>query len=155
MPSFFGSASSNKAALLGALLLGACGGGPAAVTDSRAVALDAATDDGGGTQLAKEDAPPGRVCTSALPAECPDGGAPSYAAVIAPIVASRCLPACHEPGGASGNKPLTTRALIKSRLPTVLTQIYTCRMPPAERPQLPEGEADLLLTWLVCGAPDN
>ncbi len=124
------------------------------MTDSRAVALDAAPDDGG-MQLAREDAPPGRVCTFTLPPACPDGGAPSYAAVVAPIVASRCLPACHEPGGASGNKPLTSPAAIKSRLATVLTQIYRCRMPPAERPQLPEDEGNLLLTWLVCGAPNN
>jgi hypothetical protein len=37
----------------------------------------------------------------------------------------------------------------------VLTQVYTCRMPPLGAPQLDDAELTALYGWLVCGAPQN
>jgi hypothetical protein len=142
-----GSASSNRVALALALLVAACRGGFGGPSDG-GITIPAPADDGG-------DALPARDCTWVVPHDCPDGGAPSYAAAVAPVIARRCLPACHEPGGASENKALTTHALIFSRRATVLNQIYTCKMPPPEKPALPVEDGDLLLTWLVCGSPNN
>jgi hypothetical protein len=153
MQSSSGSAFSSRAALA-ALLAVSCGGGSDPNPDAEApdgwssLADDGAPHDG-------DEVLPARPCTWMLPPMCPETGAPSYAMVIAPIVAKRCVPACHEPGGVSLNKPLTNHAQIFSVRATVLNQIYNCKMPPPERPPLPTDEGQLLLTWLVCGSPNN
>ena len=93
-------------------------------------------------------------CDWALPATCP-GAAPSYAGDVAPLIASRCLPACHAPGGISQMQTLGSYSQIFSKRGTVLSQIYTCKMPPAPTPALPADEGKVILDWLVCGAPNN
>jgi len=37
----------------------------------------------------------------------------------------------------------------------VLTRIYGCVMPPASAPPLTPEERQTLLSWFVCGAPEN
>jgi hypothetical protein len=52
-------------------------------------------------------------------------------------------------------KPLDTYQDLSSRRSTVLDQVYSCRMPPADAGMLTAGERKELLEWLVCGAPSN
>jgi hypothetical protein len=158
MQSSSGSAFSSRAAFA-ALLAVSCGGTAGSLPDAPVVdgeapdGMPSLVDDGGVAD--GDEVLPARMCNWMLPPICPEAGAPSYANVIAPIVAKRCVPACHEPGGVSLNKPLTNHAQIFSVRATVLNQIYYCKMPPVERPPLPSDEGQLLLTWLICGSPNN
>jgi hypothetical protein len=139
MPSSSASASSSRrvaAALV--LLLTACGGGgrfPPAPPDAAPEVL------------------PARPCTLALPS-CP-APPPSYVEDIESLVARRCRPACHEPGGVEAAQPLTTYAEIYARRAKVIDQVFHCKMPPLDRPGLPDDEALTILSWLVCAAPNN
>jgi len=36
-----------------------------------------------------------------------------------------------------------------------LTQVYSCRMPPAGNAQPTTQERQTIVAWLVCGAPNN
>lgn len=94
----------------------------------------------------------GGGCPNDLPASCPPGAA-EYAATIAPLISSKCMP-CHAPGG-EGGRELDTYATVSGVKSTVLTQVYGCRMPPAGATPLTEAEREELLGWLVCGAPNN
>ena len=92
-------------------------------------------------------------CPNDLPAACPSP-APSFAAGISAIVAGRCA-TCHTPGGVAGTILLTNYADVYRRRVSVLTEVYSCYMPPQEEIVLPESERRDLLGWLVCGAPNN
>jgi hypothetical protein len=52
-------------------------------------------------------------------------------------------------------QPLGSYPQIYAIRRTVLTQVYGCKMPPPEKPALPDDEANTILTWLVCAAPNN
>jgi hypothetical protein len=127
MPSRSGSASTAEAVAL-ALLLAGCGGEPAAPA-----------------------AP--RTCALVLPSACTPP-APSYAADVSPLIAKHCVP-CHMPGGVSRDRPLVTHAQVFARRGTVLDQIRRCKMPPPEEPPLADAEANTLMNWFMCDAPDN
>ncbi len=106
---------------------------------------------GGGTN---DSGDAGSSCPKGLPT-C--SAAPSYANDIAPLVAARCV-ACHSPGGVAADRDLTTWAGISNLESTVLAQVYSCMMPPADAgpgDALTPAEREELLQWLVCGAPDN
>ena len=155
---YFGSASNSKTIVAIALaLLVACGcdGGHFAVVDAGSVDVaDAAfLPDNDALESEVQDGPPARPCTLVLP-RC-SAPAPSYAADIAPLIAKRCLPACHEPGGIEQVQPLTNYAQVYFRRVNVLQQVFRCRMPPLDRPELPSEEVTALLNWLVCGSPNN
>jgi hypothetical protein len=145
MPSSSASASnSSRAAALLALLVVACGSGTFARLDA-------------GETLASTDAAgevlPARPCTLVLPS-CP-APPPGYAATIAPLLARRCRPACHEPGGVEAVQPLTTHPEVYARRAKVIDQVFHCKMPPLDRAGLPDDEAITILQWLVCGSPNN
>ena len=89
-------------------------------------------------------------CPNDLPAACP-APSPHYADAAA-VINLRCAP-CHAPGGQAADRPLTTYAQVYPRRVAVLTQVYGCRMPPANAPALSPAERALLLDWLVCLAP--
>jgi hypothetical protein len=127
MPSRSGSASIAEALAL-VLLLGACGGEPTV------------------------PAPP-RTCTFVVPNAC-TAPAPSYAADVSPLITAHCVP-CHMPGGMARDRPLLTHAQVFSRRGTVLDQIRRCKMPPPEQPPLTDAEANTLMNWFVCDAPNN
>jgi hypothetical protein len=154
MPSSSVSASNSRAAAVLALVLATCGGG-SRPTESGQLLGDGG-DPGDGPPVADllpGEAPP-RPCTLVLPT-CPATGGPSYATQIKPLVARRCLPSCHEPGGIEQMQPLGSYPQIYAIRRTVLTQVYGCKMPPPEKPALPDDEANTILTWLVCAAPNN
>jgi hypothetical protein len=92
-------------------------------------------------------------CPNDLPPACPTP-APGFAADVFPAIQARCA-GCHSPTGIEANRPYQTYQQIFSQRAGMLHQLYTCRMPPATAPQPTAEERQLLLTWLVCGAPDN
>jgi hypothetical protein len=93
-------------------------------------------------------------CPADEPAACPST-VPSYATDIAPLLERYCTSQCHNPGGAASDQPLSTYLDVRARELDVKTQIYQCRMPlpPVSPPTL--GERVTLLTWFVCGSPNN
>jgi hypothetical protein len=108
-----------------------------------------------GASLACGSAGPPASCPRDLPMTCPMP-APSFAAEVQPIYQSKCVPACHEPGGQEANRPFTTLAEIRAeRLSTMLSQVYNCVMPLAPAAPLTPDERQALLGWLVCEEPDN
>ena len=96
-----------------------------------------------------------RSCPADEPATCPGSGSPSYATDVAPIFDKYCVSACHGPGGVEAAQPLSTYAEIqKLGIDNVNVQVYDCLMPMAP-PDPTTAERVTLLTWIVCGAPDN
>ncbi len=85
---------------------------------------------------------------------CPDP-APSYANDVAPLIEQYCASQCHDATGSASDQPLATYSDLKSRALNVETQIYQCRMPeaPVTPPTLEERVT--LLSWFVCGTPNN
>ena len=125
------------AAALWALLAVACSSSPA-------------SDPSSGTPDAAAPA-----CPAVVPANCPT--TPSYANDIAPIFKRSCM-TCHSPGGDSADVDLTTYVGIANRESTVLTDVHQCSMPPAGAPtstNVTSADRQLILQWLVCGAPNN
>jgi hypothetical protein len=70
------------------------------------------------------------------------------------IVEAGCV-ACHYPGNPYSQFVLSTYPDLYKNRGSALNQVYACLMPLADAaPLTPADRADLL-TWLVCGAPDN
>ena len=82
------------------------------------------------------------------------GTPPSFAAEVKPIFDGVCA-TCHAPGGRMKSVPFTTYAQIYGRRTTILSQVDDCVMPPVDGPQLSDQQRLTLMTWFVCGAPDN
>lgn len=102
--------------------------------------------------LAVACGPPAPSCPNDLPMECPSP-APSYMNDVSPIFVGHCVK-CHAPGGVEASRPLNSYTAVRAQ-PGVLTQVYACRMPPAPEPELSSAERHTLLSWLVCGSPQN
>jgi hypothetical protein len=92
-------------------------------------------------------------CPQDLPASCPTL-APSYRQVVAAVIARECT-GCHAPDALQSDRDLSTYAGLYANRGAVLDQVYACNMPPAGSPSLDTTDRVLLLTWLVCGSPDN
>lgn len=128
-----------------ALTLGAtagCGG------DDRAVVLpgpDASVDGDAAAPACPHDLP--ASCPSPAPSWSADGG-------VQGIVNERCVP-CHQPGGLAFDRPFTTYAGVYKIHGDVLSQVYSCYMPPPDAGALDDAQRQALLGWLVCGAPQN
>jgi hypothetical protein len=155
---YFGSASNSRAiAAIGLAVLVANGCDGARIAGADAGPVDPADAgfflDTDALESEVQDGAPARPCTLVLPRCAPP--APSYTAEIAPVIARRCLPACHEPGGIEQVQPLTNYAEVFFRRVNVLQQVYHCRMPPIDKPELPSEEVTAILNWLVCGSPNN
>jgi uncharacterized membrane protein len=95
------------------------------------------------------------ACTATLPASEDCGtAAPSYATDIAPLVETYCL-ACHFAGNHNSSVVLETQSQLNHQRGLVETQVYRCQMPPSDGEALRTTDRELLLKWLVCGAPSN
>lgn len=92
-------------------------------------------------------------CPNDLPPSCP-ATVPSYQNDVMQIVQRACA-SCHSATGVESNRPLDTYSALYSQRQGVLTQIYSCRMPPAGSPPLTASERQQLLAWLVCQSPNN
>lgn len=110
------------------------------------------TIDLGPTDLAGDDL--ASLCPNNLPADCPNDMGPSYMSQIGPLVDDRCVP-CHSPGGLASDKPLQTYSEVHNLRSEVLTQVYSCTMPPADAGVLSPAQRLMLLQWLVCHSPNN
>src|SRR5918911_16984 len=84
---------------------------------------------------------------------CPSP-APSFASDVRPIINARCV-TCHSPGGQEAVRDYTTYSGVFAQRQPMLTQVYSCRMPPAGNPQPTTQERQTIISWLVCGAPNN
>ena len=89
-------------------------------------------------------------CTS-VPATCPSP-APSYEQDIVPILDGKCN-TCHAAAD-SGLWPLINYDDVHDWQTLVLSDVEYCAMPPAGAPQLTTTEQFILLSWVVCGAPE-
>ncbi len=92
-------------------------------------------------------------CPNDLPTSCPSP-APSYSSAISPLISARCL-VCHSPGGQEASIPFTSYQNVYIERSPMLNQVYACNMPPTGTQQLTAQERNQLLSWLVCGAPNN
>src|SRR5262245_11508328 len=88
------------------------------------------------------DASPGS-CPNATAPTCP-ATAPSFAGEVNAIIQSRCV-LCHAPGGLASNRPFGSYDDIKRQSGSMLTQLFNCRMPPADAPQPSDSERATLL----------
>jgi uncharacterized membrane protein len=105
------------------------------------------------------DPPPDGALGDDCPNDLPDDAAcatasPSYAEQTAVIIEQRCA-VCHFAGNTRSSQVFASYADIFDQRRGMLTQIYSCRMPPEGAVQLMSGERSALLQWFVCGAPDN
>jgi hypothetical protein len=97
-------------------------------------------------------------CARVLP-PCPPTP-PSYQQTIAPIFQERCVP-CHYAGSSIAKFDFSRYTVVRANRGSVLNQIYACLMPPEDAGGLPDAgqlgntERTEVLTWLVCGAPNN
>jgi uncharacterized membrane protein len=108
-----------------------------------------------GADGADANPPAEASCPRDLPSDmgCPDA-APSYASVVAPILEQRCQ-GCHYPQNPFSSVVLNEYERVLAARRTALTLVYSCSMPPAEGMPLLAEERQVLMKWLVCGAPQN
>jgi hypothetical protein len=96
-------------------------------------------------------------CPSDFPTDtdCPTAS-PVYDDV-APIFAARCS-ICHRANGLETKFVFDTYAEIHDNDATradIITQIYSCRMPPSCAPNLLLEERQVMLKWFACSAPEG
>jgi hypothetical protein len=87
------------------------------------------------------------------PQTCPQT-APHYQPDVATAIQANCT-ICHYPGGTGANQPLTSYNEIYAVRLTVQGQIASCKMTPPGWPPMTAAVRDMVLAWLVCGAPNN
>ena len=94
------------------------------------------------------------VCPNDLPPACPST-VPSFNRDIQSLMQGQCG-TCHSPSGTAPDRRFLTYADAFSQRSAFLNQVFSCNMPPlgaVEGFSVPNRE--LVLTWLVCGAPNN
>jgi len=100
-------------------------------------------------------APADDRCPSDLPGDMDCAtSAPSYTEQTGAIIEQRCT-VCHFDGNTQSRQVFASYDDVFTEKRGMLTQIYSCRMPPPEAAPLSSSERKALLKWLVCGAPDN
>jgi hypothetical protein len=92
-------------------------------------------------------------CANDLPTACPST-IPSWKTSVQPLIAQQCG-SCHTQNGSDATRPFDTYAQVSREPGAMLDQIFACTMPPALDTVLQPSERQTLLTWLVCGAPEN
>jgi hypothetical protein len=94
-------------------------------------------------------------CPNDLPesTDCP-AASPSYAGEVEKMIEQRCA-GCHFPGNTQSSKVFAEYAGIHAERRGMLSQIYSCAMPPDNAVELSPEERRALLKWFVCGALDN
>ena len=105
--------------------------------------------------VACADSPPPADCPADEPESCPAAGGPSYATDIAPLIMKYCTNECHNPSGSASDQPMSTYHDLQLRAGDAHGQLYDCKMPMAPAPDPTLAERVTLLTWFVCGAPNN
>ncbi len=95
---------------------------------------------------------------SGLTTTCP-ATPPSWQNDVQPLIVTYCL-TCHSDGGvAPATFDYTSYTGVYRNRAEMLTQIYQCLMPLVDAappaPQPSSAERQTIVSWLVCGAPDN
>jgi hypothetical protein len=126
------------------------GGRDAALADASAgdaALADASAGDAALADASAGDAPAGEPteCPRDTPASCPSPE-PTYAQA-SPLLSTYCA-ACHQPGRTPPD--ITTYDTAFGAQRSILTTLTGCTMP---SPWPTTKERELLLAWLVCGAP--
>ncbi len=96
---------------------------------------------------------PAPDCPKDEPASCPTD-VPSYATVVAPLIQQYCG-SCHDASGSAADEPILTYAGLFPRRLDALDELYECEMPMLPAPQPTLADRVTLLTWFICGAPNN
>ena len=74
---------------------------------------------------------------------------------VAPVLERRCF-SCHANGGiAADDHDFSSFATLHAQRHSVLAQVSMCAMPPSQATPLEPDEADVVLRWAACGAPQN
>jgi hypothetical protein len=93
-------------------------------------------------------------CAYAIPDGCPSPE-PSWQSTVQPIIDRRCN-GCHGDGGVQrSTRDFTTYGGVSRNSGSILTQVFSCKMPPPDAAAPSASERDALLGWLLCGAPNN
>jgi hypothetical protein len=96
------------------------------------------------------------VCPE-LPAStaiCPDPP-PSFTNDVLPILNQRCNN-CHDPSLTNGPWPLDNYYDVSEWEGLIATDLVNCAMPPPDGgTTLPEAERERVMSWIVCGTPNN
>ena len=95
----------------------------------------------------------GRIPCPPSPASVP-ANAPHYTPDVAIAIQANCT-LCHTKGGSGASWPLTTYDEIYTLRFDVQSQIDACKMTPLGWPPMDPATRDMVLSWLVCGAPNN
>jgi hypothetical protein len=94
------------------------------------------------------------ACAYDLPDACPSPP-PSWSNEVQPIIDRTCN-ACHGDGGVQQHiQDFTTYSGVNRNRGSILSQVYTCKMPPLDAAAPLPQERQALLGWLVCNAPNN
>jgi uncharacterized membrane protein len=89
-------------------------------------------------------------CSATVPASC--STTPSYKTDVAPVLAANCT-SCHSASGSEPGRPLDSYAEVQRQASAVESQMATCNMPPSGT--VAATDADKVLLWIACGAPNN
>jgi hypothetical protein len=96
----------------------------------------------------------GAACAFDLPDGCPSPP-PSWSNEVQPVVDRTCN-GCHGDGGVQQHPwDFSTYSGVSRNRGSILSQLYTCKMPPLDAAAPLPQERQALLGWLVCNAPNN
>ncbi len=94
-------------------------------------------------------------CPDDLPTSCPVT-VPSFQSQVSSIVQTVCATPCHSPGQLAASRPLSDYQSIFNLKDAILNNVSVCNMPPPiAMTQLGEADRATLMSWIVCGAPNN
>ena len=74
--------------------------------------------------------------------------------VVVPALTRNCK-SCHTRGGVNQSQLFDTYDQVHALRTSILTQVNSCRMPPADAGTMTTAERQALLGWVVCGAKNN
>jgi uncharacterized membrane protein len=97
----------------------------------------------------------GVVARPSAPAHSCGGAAPTYIADVRPVLERRCF-TCHaNDGPAAEEHDFTHVATLRAQRRQLVDEVTERAMPPQDRPQLTDAEAQTLLQWVACGANER
>ncbi len=93
-------------------------------------------------------------CPRDLPQSCPSPP-PSWMNDVQSIFVQACY-GCHGAGGIEQSAfDFSTYAGVHKSFGSILSNVYNCAMPPHDASALTAAQRQVLLSWLVCTAPNN
>lgn len=94
------------------------------------------------------------VCPMAVPSNCPSPP-PTWTTDIQTIIEARCYP-CHGPGGVEQSaQDFTSYQGTTVVSATIDFEVFHCLMPPPDAGAATPAEQLTILTWILCGTPND